>query len=184
MSQLTKKAIAESFIKLVNKMPFDKITVKDIVEDCGVNRNTFYYHYQDIYALLREIFETETKKVMDMTFESDSWQEAFLQAAKFALENRKGIYHIYNSIKRKEIEDYLYKISEKIMLDFVRREAEGMNVNEEDIQLIAYFYECALVGLVQRWLDGGMKDDPEYLIRRMGSLVEGNIKIMLERSMQ
>ena len=55
MSQLTKRAITESFMKLINQVPFDKITVKDIVEDCGVNRNTFYYHYSDIYALLDEI---------------------------------------------------------------------------------------------------------------------------------
>ena len=48
MSQLTKRAITESFMKLINQVPFDKITVKDIVEDCGVNRNTFYYHYRDI----------------------------------------------------------------------------------------------------------------------------------------
>ena len=51
VSQLTKKAIMASFVRLVNKTPLDKITVKDIVEDCGVNRNTFYYYFQDIYAL-------------------------------------------------------------------------------------------------------------------------------------
>ena len=39
VSQLTKKAIMASFVRLVNKTPLDKITVKDIVEDCGVNRN-------------------------------------------------------------------------------------------------------------------------------------------------
>ena len=59
MSQLTKRAITESFMKLINQVPFDKITVKDIVEDCGVNRNTFYYHYQDIYSVLEWIVETE-----------------------------------------------------------------------------------------------------------------------------
>ena len=38
---------------------FEKITVKDIVEDCGVNRQTFYYHFQDIYELLGWIYKTE-----------------------------------------------------------------------------------------------------------------------------
>ena len=61
MSQLTRKAIVQSFIKLLNEMPLDKITVKDIVDDCGVNRGTFYYYYQDVYALLEEIFATETQ---------------------------------------------------------------------------------------------------------------------------
>lgn len=184
MSQLMKKAIRESFIKLVNEMPFDKITVKDIVEDCGVSRNTFYYHYQDIYELLREIFETETARVLESSFDYESWQEAFLQATAFALENRKGIYHIYNSIKRKEIEDYLYTVTGKIMTDFVRRQAKNMNAKEEDILIIAHFYECALVGFVLRWLDGGMKENPEYLINRMGVVLDGNIMVMLEKSLK
>lgn len=183
MSQLMKKAIRESFIKLLNEMPFDKITVKDIVEDCGVSRNTFYYHYQDIYELLREIFETETERVLESSLDYDTWQKAFLQTAAFALENRKGIYHIYNSIKRREIEDYLYTITGKIMTDFVRKQAKDIKVKEEDILLIAHFYECALVGLMLRWLDGGMKDDPEYLINRMGVMLDGNIMMMLKRAM-
>ena len=48
MPNFTQKAIKESFIKLLNDKPLHQITVKDIVEDCGVNRNTFYYHFTDI----------------------------------------------------------------------------------------------------------------------------------------
>ena len=43
MANFTEKAIKESFAKLLNERPLDKITVKDIVEDCGINRNSFYY---------------------------------------------------------------------------------------------------------------------------------------------
>ena len=59
MSELTKRAIQESFKKLLSNQPLDKITVKNITDDCGVNRNTFYYHYSDIYQLLEEIFLTD-----------------------------------------------------------------------------------------------------------------------------
>ncbi len=41
-------AIKEAFMRLLNRKPLDKITVKEIVEECGINRNTFYYHYDDI----------------------------------------------------------------------------------------------------------------------------------------
>ena len=52
MSNLTKKALRETMIKALNERPLDKIKVKELVEECGVNRNTFYYHYKDIYELL------------------------------------------------------------------------------------------------------------------------------------
>lgn len=57
MSLTTKRALAGSFEKLLSKRSFDKITVKDIVEDCGVNRQTFYYHFHDIYDLIEWIFQ-------------------------------------------------------------------------------------------------------------------------------
>ena len=182
MSQLTKKAIREAFLRQINKMPFDKITVKSIAEDCGINRNTFYYHYQDIYQLLDDIFMVETKKVLEGNLDYDTWQEGFLQAASFALENRKGIYHIYNSVNRSKIEKYLNNVAEKIMRDFVEKQTKGMNINAEDIQLVVSFYQCALSGMVLQWLDGGMKQDPEYIIHRLGYLLDGTIKHMLQRA--
>lgn len=55
MPSFTKRAIIESFLRLVGKKPLDKITVRDLVDDCGINRNTFYYYFQDIYAVMEEI---------------------------------------------------------------------------------------------------------------------------------
>ena len=55
----TKNAIREEFIRQLNEKPLSKITVKSIVDECQINRNTFYYHYSDVYAVLEEIFEEE-----------------------------------------------------------------------------------------------------------------------------
>ena len=57
MPNFTKQAIQDSFLKLLNQQPLSKISVRSIVEDCGINRNSFYYHYQDIPALLGEIIK-------------------------------------------------------------------------------------------------------------------------------
>ena len=52
MSSFTRKAIIEAFVKLLNERPLNKITIKDIVEECGINRNTFYYHFRDVPDLI------------------------------------------------------------------------------------------------------------------------------------
>ena len=64
MRNSTKTAIKEAFMTLLNKKPFDKITVKEIVEECGINRNTFYYHYEDIYDLLQAVLDDEVQAAM------------------------------------------------------------------------------------------------------------------------
>ena len=62
MSIYTKKAIMDSFVKMLSQKSFDKITIKDIIEDCGLNRSTFYYYYEDIYALLEDVLQTELER--------------------------------------------------------------------------------------------------------------------------
>ena len=63
MANFTEKAIKASFLKLLNERPLTKITVRDIVEDCGINRNSFYYHYRDIPALLEELITEQADTI-------------------------------------------------------------------------------------------------------------------------
>lgn len=184
MSQLTRKAIKTSFIKLLNEMAFDKITVKDIVKDCGVNRNTFYYHYQDIYELLREILSEETEKAASSVHDYNTWQEAILEATAFVRQNKKAAYHLYNSISRRDMEKYLYYVTGEIMIDFVKKQEGADSVCVEDQCLIADFYKCALVGLFLEWMDRGMKEDPEAFVGRIAALMEGSIRAILQRIIQ
>ena len=64
MANFTARAIKASFIKLLNERPLSKISVRDIVEDCGINRNSFYYHFQDIPALIEEIITEQTETII------------------------------------------------------------------------------------------------------------------------
>lgn len=66
MSNFTKNAIKASFLKLLNERPLSKITIKDIVTDCGINRNSFYYHYQDIPSLIEEVIKEETDNIISL----------------------------------------------------------------------------------------------------------------------
>ena len=64
MANFTRRAIKETFTALLEERPLNDITVKDIVERCGINRNSFYYHFQDIPSLLDEIITEETEKLI------------------------------------------------------------------------------------------------------------------------
>ena len=62
MAYATRQLLANSLKKLLQKKPLEKITIKELVEDCGVNRQTFYYNFQDIYDLLAWIFKEDHQK--------------------------------------------------------------------------------------------------------------------------
>ena len=180
--QYTKKIIREEFIKILNERPLNKITVKDIASACDINRNTFYYYYTDIYAILSEIFQTELEIVIDEYNDTLSWEESFIVATKFSLQNKTAIYHVYNSMQKEELEDYLFNVSGNIMSRYVEKVSDGISASSGDKKLIGSFYQCALTEMVLRWIASGMKEDPDTIIRRIGRLFDGHIALSLKRS--
>lgn len=176
MRNSTADAIKEAFMRLLNKKPFDKITVKEIVEECGINRNTFYYHYEDIYDLLQSVLDDEVEKAMKTVNGFTNWENGFLKAAQFALENKQAIYHVYRSVERDVLEKYLYSVAEIVMRSAITQQTADLAPNETDLELMVSFYKYALSGLVIDWISHGMKDSPESNILRLGELLNGNIR--------
>lgn len=181
MALRTKNAIRRSFIELLAERPFDKISVRDIAERSEVTRNTFYYYYTDIYALAEDVFESEIEKLSERVEGYDSWQKAFLTATAFAAENKRMILHLHNSAHGDILARYYHKTILTTMLSYVRKEAEGLDVSENQIMALARFYTAALAGLTLEWIGSGMKGEPDSFIEDLGGMLDGNIRRSLER---
>lgn len=181
MQKDTKNLIYETFIQLLEKKPFDRITVKDIVETCDINRNTFYYYYSDIYDLLEEVFMKELNELVEARKEGKSWAASFLKIAYVAYDHKKIINNICASRSYEYLENYMYKVCNNIMIELVQDMAQDMDVPESDIEFIASFYEYAYVGVISEWFRTGMREDPLELASRF-ALVIGNMKYSLRKS--
>lgn len=183
MSELfARNAIMSAFVELLNKKPFDRISVVDITRLAGVSRNTFYYWYSDIYALVDALFLAETEKIKNDPASFSSWLDAFRHATRFAAENRRAVYHLYNSISRGKVERFLYDVTFSDMTLVVKGLAAGTDAAAGDIRDIAAFYSAALVALTVKWLDDGMRGDPDAHIENMARLFDGDIRTALSRS--
>lgn len=175
MTQLTKKAIMNSFILLLNKRPLDQITVTDIANQCGISRRTFYNYYQDIYQIPEELFSKETENILKDQSDHNSWEAWFLKIMGTAYEHKIAVIHLYNSVRREYLERCVYNVTGRMMRDYIRRLAESSPCNQEDIDLLASFYTNAVVGMVLDWIKEGMREDPEKTIRKTACLMKGTI---------
>lgn len=178
----TKNLIKQEFIKLLNKKSLHNITVTEIAKQCKIERKTFYYHYENLPQLVKEIFDEELEDVIKEFNETLSWEESFISAEKFILDNKKVVKHMYESDYKIELEKYIFSISGEIMRKYVRRVAKDTKAQEIDIKLIAYFYQCALSSSLVEWVATDMKTDPKLVTRRLGELMDGNILEFLKRS--
>ncbi len=174
--------IKNEFIKLINQKPYHKITITELVEKCDLNRNTFYYYYEDLLSVLTEVFDDELSKITSGYNSGNTWKDVLMQVTEFARENRKAVFHVYNSMQREELERFLYDFTEKSLRKFVSDECEDMKVNNFDKELIVKFFQMALTGMLIEWISKGMKEDIDFVIERMSLLLDGNVKSLLEHS--
>lgn len=176
MSDITKKALAVSLKKLLLKKPLDKITVKDITDQCGVNRQTFYYHFDDVADLIEYICISDCEEVLGNNKTYNTWQEGFLAIFDLMVKDKPFIMNIFYSVSLETIQLYLYRMVFNLIYNVVDEESKGKNISKENKSFIADFYKYGFVGLVFDWVKRGMNDDPNLIIDRLSQLVKGSIR--------
>jgi len=175
----TKKTLAESLKKIMKKKSFSKITISEIIADCGVNRKTFYYHFENIYDLLKWIFENEAvEMVKHFSLEVD-YEEAILFVMDYVEENDYFINCAYDSIGRNEMKHFFYA-------DFVEVVSKVISMAEKEVgnrldiaykNFLCNFYAEAVAGILIDWVKNkdirNRTQVTEFLVRTLKvSLIE------------
>lgn len=182
MPNFTKNAIVTSFLKLLDERPLSKITVKDVVEDCGINRNSFYYHFEDIPSLICEIVENEVNKIIAVHPAVDSFEECLKIASElFLTKHKRAVLHIYNSANRDIFESYLLRICDYIVQTYLAGEFSARKIKEDDKRVIVRFYKCELFGQIIEWMNSGFDNDIGAINSRLCKLQKGMLDWLLSR---
>jgi len=180
VSKLTKKAIVESFVSLVSRKPLDKVTVKDIVEDCGITRNTFYYYFSDIYDIVDELLGG-----LEGDYDANhtgGWEKGFRKAMRFALDNRRAVYNMYNSSRKNELMVCINNAITRLIERLIDENPDSKGISKKDKKLIVLFYRGAVVAYIVEWFDTGMKDSADEMIERVLFLFEGSMDESVKRA--
>jgi transcriptional regulator, tetR family len=184
MPNFTKQAIKASFIKLLNERPLNQITVKDIVEDCGINRNSFYYHFADLPALLEEVIMEQADNIINEYPSIDSMEMCMDAIISFALKNKKAVYHIFNSVNRGMYEHYLLDMCHSFVDKYINTTFGELPFAPYDKEIIITFYSCECFGQIINWISGGMKADIQRQSHRLFELRRGMIEELVKRSVE
>ena len=176
---MTKERFAGELKKLVREMPLNKITVRLLCEQCGVNRGTFYYHFLDIMDLVEWIYRMDiaepTKayiRTAPLPLESISQRllekahkdrELYTQAVQFKGQNLPAEFILQESVENWECLWERLKAEKKILEEQLPEEQQEM------IHFILRYYGCAHYCVFLRWVQEGMRIRPKQLAERMDS---------------
>lgn len=180
MKELTKKALADSLKKMLAQKTLDSITVIEIAEDCGVNRQTFYYHFQDIYGLLEWIFANETKQAMGVNVTYQNWADCLFNIFSYLLENKSFFTNVCRSISHDALERYLYEVQCHYLSIVISELDTEKKLLQKDRHFIESFFAYAIVGVILDWIRKGMKEDYKEIVSRIAKLTAGDISKFMQ----
>lgn len=181
MAVFTKQALANTLKELMKTKPIAKITVKELVESCHINRQTFYYHFQDIYELLAWVYEEEALSHIEQYRSIDTWQQGISMIFNYMEENRDFCLNTYRSIGREHLEGFLTTTIEKLLSDVIQELQDSELLSKEGKDFIIHFYTYAMTGILLEWLQTGMRKDPAELVDAMILLMDGHFHQAIKR---
>lgn len=153
-----KETIAQAAKALLLEKQIKKLTVKDIVEECGITRQTFYYHFEDIAALFRWMLEQDTQRTM-LEARALSSGEARLRYLFVVAINampylKKGMASNYRDDLERMLSQYLLRLFEQAC------DTEGLyqNCTSAEVKLILRYHCQAILGLLRNWTEADTKN--------------------------
>lgn len=159
MADLMKRAIKETFIEMIENRSLKEITVKELTNECGINRNSFYYHYQDIPSLIEEIVCEHCDDIISKYPTFDSVEKCLAVAVEFTISKRRAIMHIYNSVNRDIFERYLWQMCDYGIRTYVDTLFSDSHLSNQDKEGIIRFHKCTCFGVIIDWLNSGLDDE-------------------------
>ncbi|MBA1334252.1 MAG: Transcriptional regulator, AcrR family [Firmicutes bacterium] len=178
-SNITKLALANSLKKLMVKKSFSKISVSDIVEDCGLTRQAYYYHFKDKYDLMNWIYYTETARFMSSYDTVDHWTDGLKDLCYYMRQNKVFYINALNTTGQNSFQEYLHDYISDISMSVIEN-MTGLEFDDKKWRFIVEFMSTAFVGLIVRWANNGMKEDPAEYFAQIRSIFDGSILHELE----
>ena len=146
-----KEIITEAARKLVLEKKVKKLTVKDIVEECQITRQAFYYHFEGIPDMIQWSIKQGTRRLLEACKEQGGAEAALKYLFVFAInaipEVRKGIESNYG----KELEQTLMQGTYELFESIVEEENLYRNYSRQELKLILRYHSHAIFGIFQDW---------------------------------
>ena len=187
-ASLTKRAIADSLKALSGETAFDKISVGDISARCRINRQTFYYHFQDKYDLLTWIYYEDYLNPNLENLDFDNWDECMCGLLTSLREDKAFCVNTIKHAGEDMIRIFLRDMEEILGrgLDYLISQPEVAGrylraVDQEEQKFIARFFAYGVCGMLIEWVQDGMKEDPKVISSRMRVLLESCKQLAFRR---
>ena len=170
-SSTTKKAIAYAFKELLLEKPISKITVQDISERCEINRQTFYYHFDNIYDLMSKAFEYELVHESRI-YEEVTWEYDMSRFLQWIKDNRVIIRNILTNAELPYLKKAMYPlIARSISCGYFSKNTEAFSEKKQE-EFCNDFFTLGITQYVLEWAENDFREPVEDIIANLSWLLQ------------
>lgn len=177
MSNLTKKALAQALKSKITEKDLSQITVTELTSICGIKRQTFYYHFNDIYDLLKWLYTNEIIKEIKIDDTYESWTKCYSYIFEYIKKNKDLILRTYNSIAKDYFQNFLNRHTKTFISKVIEEKTSDIAVDSKTKNFLSNYYKNVLIGFIKDWIEEGMLEDTSSLITKVECILEGSIDL-------
>ena len=183
MTECTKMNLGNALKECCRHKSFSKISISDITSTCHLNRQTFYYHFEDKYELLEWVYYEDGFKDLQKNISFENWHFHMEKLLETMLEDRifyENTISSYPVSFQKGLFEILCSLFQQAICSL-----DGRNkLNQQEIQYYSRFYSYGMCGLIMDWVNGGMKTSPHVVSMKIRKLADDSEKMAHERIME
>lgn len=182
MNQRTKAVLIGTFKTLMLKKPMNKITVSELVEECGINRKTFYYHFEDIYDMLRKMLKQDIEAIFSRGDLIEDHDLIINLVLDYMEQNKVILKNMLSCVGRAELDSFLNSNVNKPIYSLVCEveQKQNLSVGDEYMRFLADFFTRAVSGVLIDWIENRANRNKEqirqYLSTTLSTAVPAALK--------
>jgi len=166
----TKARIVQTLEEMSRKKDIDKITVRDLVDACGISRQTFYYHFHDILEAAEWQMQQRFNQVLELSLQAEEPEDAIRVLFSYAADNSDMLKKLLRSGKRQYLEDMLVKGVRTYLEEMLRHRSSAPPRNYADTKISLDFFSFGISGLLIKYCSD-RSAEPERLSRQVCQLI-------------
>ena len=182
ISLATKKALAAALKKLMVNKPISKITVRELVAECGINRNSFYYHFEDIYALFKWMVESEAVEIVKQYDLMMDYHEVVSFVLDYVENNQYLLTNAYNAIGQAGLKRFLYLDFISCLGNLIDQGArmQGIELDADYREFLCAFYAEAIAGTLLDYITHPQARSREKVIAYVERLLRSTLPAAIQ----
>lgn len=174
-SERTKQILGQALKDLVSKKPLDKINIKEITESCKMNRQTFYYHFDDIYDLMEWLLKKEAVSIITQHQGPELWERGVKDLFDYLDANKIFARNAYKALGNAYLARFFYDDLYKLVHATIRALKGNIPMSKEETAFLAQYYVLSFATMIEGWLNDMIKQSPEELCAFLQQMIEDHM---------